>query len=146
MNTRIFTTSPNPAANVRRPPPWRRSAGSDSGTQTIAVTIIASPNPTSTQNTVRHVPPKVRTAPPTTGAIIGAKPPSAIMIDIIRANTSPRATSTRTARATTAATPPPKPCSTRKAISQPIVGAMAQPSAPRVHSRPPAIIGSRRPR
>ena len=112
----------------------------------MAVSIISNPKPTSTQNTVRQEPPRVSTAPPTTGAIIGASPPSAIMIDMTRASTSPRATSTITARATTAATPPPNPCTTRNPISHPMDGASAQPTAPAVQTRPPAMIGSRRPR
>jgi hypothetical protein len=68
------------------------------------------------------------------------------MIDITLASRSPLATSTTTARATTAAKPPPKPCTTRNTISNPIDGAKAQPTAPRVQISPPAIIGVRRPR
>ena len=86
------------------------------------------------------------TAPPKTGATIGANPPSAIMIDITLASRSPLATSTTTARATTAARPPPKPCTTRNTIKNQIDGASAQPTAPKVQISPPTIIGIRRPR
>ena len=51
-----------------------------------------------------------------------------------------------TARATTAAKPPPKPCTTRNAMSHPIDGATAHPTAPRVQTSAPTIIGLRRPR
>src|SRR5215212_681571 len=112
----------------------------------MAVITINNPKPTRHQNTVRQVPPSVSTAPPSTGATIGASPPSAIMIDITLASRSPFATSTTTARATTAAKPPPKPCTTRNAMSNQIDGANAQPTAPRVQISPPTIIGIRRPR
>ena len=112
----------------------------------MAVITISSPKPTRNQNTVRQVPPSVSTAPPRTGATIGASPPRAIMIDITRASRSPLATSTTTARATTAARPPPNPWMTRHAIKNQIDGARAQPMAPAVHSSPPTIIGIRRPR
>src|SRR5215204_5855347 len=112
----------------------------------MAVITINNPKPTRHQNTVRQVPPSVSTAPPNTGATIGASPPSAIMIDITFASRSPFATSTTTARATTAAKPPPKPCTTRNAMSIQIDGANAQPTAPRVQISPPTIIGIRRPR
>ncbi len=112
----------------------------------MAVIIISNPNPTRNQKTVRQVPPKVSTVPPRTGATIGASPPRAIMIDITLASRSPFATSTTTARATTAAKPPPKPCTTRKTMSNPIDGANAQPTAPRVQISPPTMIGIRRPR
>jgi hypothetical protein len=105
------------------------------------VLIISNPKPTSTQNTVRQLPPRVRTSPPRTGAIIGASPPRAIMIDITLASRSPLATST-TARATTAA----RPWTTRDTTRNPIEGAKAHPTAPRVQIRPPAMIGIRRPR
>ena len=78
--------------------------------------IISNPKPTRHQNTVRQVPPSVSTAPPNTGAIIGARPPMAIRIDMTRANWSPLATSTTTARATAAARPPPNPCTTLNTI------------------------------
>ena len=107
---------------------------------------ISRPKPTRHQNTVRQVPPKVSTAPPATGAIIGARPPMAIMIDITRASRSPWARSTMTARATTEAIPPPKPCTTRATIRTPIEGDSAQATAPMVQIRPPMIIGARRPR
>src|SRR6187549_1265796 len=107
----------------------------------MAVIIISNPNPTRIQKTVRQVPPRVSTAPPTTGATIGANPPSAIMIDITLASRSPVATSTTTARATTAAKPPPKPWATRNTINTPIDGATAQPTAPRVQISPPTISG-----
>jgi len=68
------------------------------------------------------------------------------MIDITLASRSPLATSTTTVRATTAARPPPKPCTTRNTINNPIDGANAQPTAPRVQISPPTIIGLRRPR
>ena len=68
------------------------------------------------------------------------------MIDIIRASRSPWARSTITARPTTEAMPPPKPCTTRAMIRKPIEGASAQATAPRVQIRPPMIIGARRPR
>ena len=112
----------------------------------MAVTTISKPKPTRIQKTVRQVPPRVSTAPPTTGATIGANPPSAIMIDITLASRSPLATSTTTARATTAAKPPPKPCTTRNTIKNPIDGANAQPTAPTVQISPPTISGIRRPR
>jgi hypothetical protein len=112
----------------------------------MAVIIISKPNPTRNQKTVRQVPPRVSTVPPRTGATIGASPPIAIMIDITLGSRSPLATSTTTARATTAATPPPKPCTTRPTINNPIDGANAQPTAPSVQISPPAIIGIRRPR
>ena len=112
----------------------------------MAVIIISSPKPTRNQNTVRQVPPSVSTNPPRTGATIGANPPMAIMIDITLASRSPLAISTTTARATTAARPPPKPCTTRNTIRNQIDGARAQPMAPTVQSSPPTIIGIRRPR
>src|SRR5215213_3266393 len=112
----------------------------------MAVITINNPKPTRHQNTVRQVPPSVSTAPPNTGATIGASPPRAIMIDITLASRSPLATSTTTARATTAARPPPNPCTTRNTMRAQIDGARAHPMAPRVQIKPPTIIGIRRPR
>ena len=113
----------------------------------MAVITISNPKPTRNQNTVRQVPPSVSTAPPRTGATIGASPPRAIMIDITLASRSPLATSTTTARATTAARPPPKPWMTRNAIKNQIDGAKAQPMAPSGaeqpaddHRHPPATL------
>ena len=107
--------------------------------------VMNRPKPTRHQNTVRQVATE-STAPPTTGAIMGARALTAMRIDITEASRSPWARSTSTARPTTAATPPPKPCRNRPATSTPMPGARAHTTAPRVHSTPPTIMGARRPR
>ena len=87
----------------------------------------------------------VRTNAPTRGAIIGAKPPMAWRSDMVRARRCPRAQSTKIARPTADAAPPPKPWRKRPRSRTQTEGASAQITPPIRQSKPPAIIGRRLP-
>ena len=98
----------------------------------------------SAQKTTLHVACVMMNAP-RTGASIGAKPTIAWMRLIARARVLPCATSTRIARATAEATPPPGPWKTRPTRSTQMLGVSTQMMDPTRAMMPPAMIGRPRP-
>ncbi|GAA3615622.1 hypothetical protein GCM10023079_01000 [Streptomyces chitinivorans] len=99
----------------------------------------------SAQKTPRQ--PKVpATVPPSSGATIGARPPSAIRMPNSRAAAPPSATSDTTARPTTMPAAPLKPVTKRRAINHSVVGATAHRAVATVHTAEPSRIGPRLPK
>ena len=141
---RIRTTWARPRKKRGTPPPWRSPGGSDSGTKRHARTVISRVKAASAQNTALQGA-RVTMKPPSTGATIGAKPTTACSSDMARASILPCATSTRTARPTDEATPPPKPWRTRPAMRTPAFGAKTHTRDPARAARQPTTTGPRLP-
>ena len=98
----------------------------------------------SAQKTTLHVACVMMKAP-RTGASIGAKPTIAWRRLMARASVLPCATSTRIARPTEEATPPPRPWKTRPTRSTQMLGVNTQIMEPTRAMMPPAMMGRRRP-
>ena len=105
---------------------------------------MSSVNAASAQKMTLHVACVMMNAP-RTGASIGAKPTIAWMRLIARASILPCATSTRIARATEEATPPPRPWKTRPTRSTQMFGVNTQIMEPIRAVMPPVMMGRRRP-
>ena len=141
---RMRTTWTRPWKNRGIPPGWRRSSGRDSGTTNQARAAMSSVKAASAQKTTLHVACVMMKAP-RTGASIGAKPTIAWRRLIARASVLPCATSTRIARPTEEATPPPRPWKTRPTRSTQMPGVNTQIMEPTRAMMPPATMGRRRP-
>src|SRR5699024_5781168 len=130
--------------NVRKPPEWRREAGNDSGIRNSTPRSEMSDIAAITKKISRHWP-KIRMMPPSSGATIGATPPTPCMMFMIRKSSGPSVMSISTARPSTMPNPPPIPCSTRSTSRKSTVGARAQPIEASRHSTIPNSSGPRRP-
>ena len=122
-NQRSVTSAPNCRRVARRPPSWRRDAGSVSGSVKAAAASSA-PMTASTTNWPRQSANRAIWAP-ASGARIGARPVTSTMSENTRAASAPSNRSRTIARAITIPAAPARPCSSRSAMSAQMDGARA---------------------
>jgi hypothetical protein len=120
-----------------------RSLCARSGAGRVSRSVVATstnpspPSAATSQKIARHPSDSITTLP-TSGARIGETLNTSISIAMSCVASGPVCRSRTIARGITIGAPPPRPCTNRKAISQPMSGASAQPMLPATNSAMPA--------
>ena len=143
------TTTPATTATPRHKVPGRstrtgRRAAAEAGSQRQTATAAARPSGTFTQNTHRQ-PTESVSPPPTTGPPMAAAANTAPMTPSTRARRLGATTSATTASTRISRPPPPRPCSTRAAITISIEGATPPTIEPATNTNSAAVNTRRRP-